>query len=190
MGKPPPSGNELVSAAAGAEVPASAGAQAPADASDGPSADPTTGPTDPGEPGTDPTTPPTTDPTDPPTTDPTDPPTTDPTDPGTDPSDPPTTDPTQPGGGEPSPGPIYDGSNKPSQQVGSGKGGSTAHGTPASDQLLSADTITSAGSLAHTGAGGDTQLAMAAAGLIAAGMATVGAVGYGKRRASRRADAS
>ncbi|HBF84430.1 MAG TPA: hypothetical protein DD420_32225, partial [Streptomyces sp.] len=73
---------------------------------------------------------------------------------------------------------------------GSGDGGSTAQGTPASDQQLRADAVTPADSLAHTGAGGDTQIALAAGGLLAAGLATVGAVGYGKRRAGRRADAS
>ncbi|MFJ2217842.1 hypothetical protein ACIOJ8_37180, partial [Streptomyces sp. NPDC087864] len=141
---------------------------------------PTTDPTDP--PTTDPTDPPTTDPTDPPTTDPTDPPTTDPTDPPTtDPTDPPTTDPGTDPTTEPSPDPTS--GNADADQGGADQG--DAHKGGMVEQISVSDTVTPAGSLAHTGADGNTTLAATAGGLLAAGLATVGAVGYGKRRADR-----
>jgi hypothetical protein len=42
------------------------------------------------------------------------------------------------------------------------------------------------GSLAHTGADGNTALGAAAGGLVAAGLAALGLAGYGKHRARRK----
>ena len=52
--------------------------------------------------------------------------------------------------------------------------------------MLFRSTVTPTGSLAHTGADGNTVMALTAAGLLVAGLTSVG-VGYGKRRADRRA---
>ncbi|MCZ0984427.1 hypothetical protein O1L60_47580 [Streptomyces diastatochromogenes] len=43
------------------------------------------------------------------------------------------------------------------------------------------------GSLAHTGADGNTQLGLAAGGLLSAGVAALGVAGINKRRAARGA---